>query len=250
MKYPMFCPIVFFGASFFLSGSFVDPVFAQLALYEVEDGLVRPDIYTISDLVRVKDLEAMKDDLTGTDPSVAKGYLVGDLSADDSLSEYSGRAVPGMSFYKINDTRYLVKIDRMTDDFVLVLNQRFHNAWSVRLLDNREPSFSSCDTARLSEIFSVRECRSDMRIDYWDTMGNFFRPTWMDAYHFRINDFNNAWLIPYEGQESFVISVDFDIQKNALLGHTISGLTVISCMSILLIPWIRKKISKKNESLS
>ncbi|MBU0569599.1 hypothetical protein KKB40_02350, partial [Patescibacteria group bacterium] len=103
----------------------------ELSLYELENDLVLPKIFTTSKLKGVKNIKKIFDVLNSDFfPLNKRSFITTDQKLDYQL-EYKNFASPKISYKTINPTLYEISVENAKDPFVLVLNNTFHPLWQL-----------------------------------------------------------------------------------------------------------------------
>lgn len=235
MKKNLLIPIII------LSALSAFPVQAQLDFFRVSEEMVRPLVYSVNEIKEVDDFNALAENVS-KEHSLFVGYI---LPSDNVVETKSGSfgVVPSIQFLQVNPTRYKIKITEIKNDFVLVLNQRFHRGWEVHRSDNVN---FPCPAEIQHNSFLVVECSDQVQFGFLQSISQVFSSP-EPFQHFRINGFSNAWYIPSTGQQELDIVIDFGVQKYFNIGVLLSILTTACGLIYLAFGWIKSKIESAQE---
>ncbi len=167
--------------------------FGKLDLYKISDKYFIPRIYISS----------------------APGFVNSDVES------------PGLTFKRVNPTKYLVKIDKAKRPFWLIFSESFNEKWKLYELKAQGSKIK----ARHITAFTPQ----DLKL-------LFQRP--VDATHRLVNGYANGWYIDPKDVslgEEFTLVLYFWPQNLFYLGLIISGTTLIGCICYL----IQRKSKRK-----
>ncbi|MBT7349463.1 hypothetical protein HN803_01590 [candidate division WWE3 bacterium] len=137
------------------------------------------------------------------------------------------RTIPKMEFFKINPTRYEVKISGATEPYFIVFSELFNPGWKLYLSDTSisEPR------PQIAEYFNediIERQHSDLFM-YKGLVQNWFRKPIADESHIETNGFGNTWFIePTDtgGLTDYVLTIEFWPQRLYYIGLTVSLITL------------------------
>ncbi len=209
---------------------FVPDAIAQLKLYQVNQSLLYPDIYAIQDIKTVPTFDAMKKSILAKD-NLIHGYLIGRDSKN--FQNYHLSTPPTIMYKKNNNSQYLISLNNLHGDIILVFNQRYNNAWALK---NTKKEPRCIDQKMQFSRFSVTECKtSSEKYNIFYNINSLFIPVYPKADHFLINGFSNAWYIHVPpNQSKLTLSLEFQVQNYFSLGLIISIVTFILCIGYLI----------------
>jgi hypothetical protein len=152
---------------------------------------------------------------------------------------------PGITFVKINPTKYLVKIENAKAPFWLVFNEIFHEEWELYLPDKVNggyPVFNESVTDYAK--FNVNEVKHALRVLPGDIKFIFKTP--LKVPHRLANGYANGWYIEPKDLglgKNFILEIYFRPQSLFYFGLAASGLMAAVWLGYLLLQ-ILKRIAK------
>ncbi len=220
----------FFIASLFLLFFAVTPAFAQLDFYRVPSQQIYPEVYIPQKILYVNSLDEMKKNLL-KNPNTPVAYVFNTQQPQADLRNYHLKALPSLTVRKINNSRYILTIDNMTGDIVLVFNQKYHAAWDIST-NNDDVKCGLPMT--VYKKFNVYVCNAlNMNYNIIDGLEGLAQKKQIKAEHFSVNDLSNAWLI-HSTSPHMDILMEFEIQNYFYIGFIVSFLATCFCIGYLI----------------
>lgn len=106
--------------------------FGKLAVYRLNEDLVKPRIYLASKVVKVGSIEeGLKKILSGEINIQDSVFLTIEIDKDSSL-DISAKT-PKLNFQKISNVHYVAEVKDGEDPFVLVFNNTFDKLWQAKI---------------------------------------------------------------------------------------------------------------------
>ncbi len=132
---------------------------------------------------------------------------------------------PELDFKRVNDTKYVVEVNNLSENRLLVFSDSYSPQWNA--------------------FVESTELKPTNNSGYKVSASN----------HFLINGSANGWMIDLtalpdnirNSGNSYRIIIEFAPQRSFYLGLLISGITLVGCISYLV--WARKKDRKKKKEL-
>ena len=121
----------------------------------------------------------------------------------------SGHSKTETSFYKVNPTRYVAKVNTDTP-FHLVFSETYHNNWKAYILEDGSTSNDTWyEWSALMTWLTERGRRTEI------------------TDHYLVNAYANGWYVPKTG--NYTIVLEYTPQRLFEIGAIISGITLLIC---------------------
>jgi len=214
---------------------------AQLDMYKVDDNLVYPKIYTPTRFVVIGDYDSLIKDL------IENLEYVNSYEIDDKNKSVYKKDVfvfdqlPNLSFKKITPEKYLLNINKNTENLHIILNESFHGAWEIKYLGS-----DNFDCSSFTEIsdFGVKECNEN-RLNFIEDI--YFSITAkkysVENRHYIANGLMNGFYLDYAQQGTYLLS--FRVQNCFYIGLIVSFIGFLLPFSYLIYFKIKLHNKKK-----
>lgn len=106
-----------------------------LVLYKVPEHLTTPKIYSPANIHLVN----LTRTSTYSDIIESDNFKVGDVFVDMNSALPDISVPSGVSYTKIDPTKYLISIKGITGPFLLQFTEQYHSNWTVRMIDTKKP---------------------------------------------------------------------------------------------------------------
>lgn len=220
----------FFIVSLFFLIFAVTPVFAQLDFYRVPSRQLYPEVYIPQKIVYVNSLDEMKKNLL-KNPNTPMAYIFTAQQPMTDLRGYNLKTIPRLTVRKVNNSRYILTLDNMMGDIVLVFNQKYHTAWDISAYNDS----ARCDMPMtVYKEFNVYVCNTlNMNYNIIEGLAGLVYKKPINTEHFSVNGLSNAWLI-HSASPHMDIVMEFEIQNYFYIGLIVSLLATSFCIGYLI----------------
>jgi len=161
--------------------------------------------------------------------------------------------LPGITFIKINPTKYRVKIEGAKEPYTLVFSESFHQGWKAYIsnqgvVSSNQGSVNS-NQQYGEEVASYFEggikegTHKNIFLDR-NTFETWRKKPISEEKHSLVNGYANSWYITPEdagGKQDYELIIEFAPQKLFYIGLFISILTLVGCLGYLIFAFFRKK---------
>ncbi|MFZ5366158.1 MAG: hypothetical protein ACOZBZ_02595 [Patescibacteria group bacterium] len=143
---------------------------------------------------------------------------------------------PKITFFKINPTKYRVKVERAKEPYTLVFSESFHKRWRAYIADRKNADTDYGQTVASYFDGEIKEgTHRNIFLDRhtFETWGK--KPIAEDR-HYLVNGYANSWYITPEdsgGKEDYELVVEFQPQKLFYVGLGFSLATLLVCLGYL-----------------
>ncbi|MCL4418660.1 MAG: YfhO family protein [Patescibacteria group bacterium] len=151
-------------------------------------------------------------------------------------------AVPKITFTKVNPTKYIIRIEKTRDPYLLIFSESFNSDWKLFLSSEKKPF-----QGKVSEYFNGDITETEHRnafLDFYtfETIGK--KPV-ADESHMLVNGYANSWYItPSDAQKksSYSLILEMTSQRLFYLSFFISSVAFVVCLV-----WLIMVLSKLKE---
>jgi len=159
----------------------------------------------------------------------------------------------GLSFQKINLTKYRINLKNITKKTHIRFHQSFNSQWKLYLVPN--PNDSWCRSSHYYEIMNVTECEITNKMIEVSDLGYILDKPIFDDVHSIVNDYSNGWIIDpgfvegnypsdyYKENQNGDLEIEmvlyFKPQSYFILGLIVSSIVFIGCSGYLV--WSSKR---------
>lgn len=151
-------------------------------------------------------------------------------------------STPNIEFFRVNPTKYKVKVTNATSEFPLVFSEKFNPGWKIYNTSALNPE----DANRLvlytyfdNSVVERSHSMSFLDASTFETM--FIKP--LEVPHLEVNGFANGWIIDpskIANSNSFELTIEFEPQKLYYIGAIISLLSGFIVSSIFIYTHLRR----------
>lgn len=158
--------------------------------------------------------------------------------------------LPKITFFKVNPTKYKVKIEEATTPYFLVFSETFHEGWKAYIKEfpiakQQAPlipnfQFPNSDGKVIVSYFDGQIQEGEHKNTFFDReiFANAFKKPILEENHLLVNAFANAWYIDQPG--SYEVTLEFIPQRIYFLGLWVSFISFVSALGYLGI-WLIKQ---------
>lgn len=157
------------------------------------------------------------------------------------------KSPPKINFSMINPTKYKVKVQGATEQYILVFSESFHKNWKVYLSDNAaDKSFEKADLNETKSYFDGEVIESKPQMNFFDssTLETWLRKPILQDSHYLVNGYANSWIInpkDVDKRENYELIIEFKGQRYLYLGIFVSGISLSGCFGYLIFKFSFKK---------
>ncbi|HUW22022.1 MAG TPA: hypothetical protein VMW41_05170 [Candidatus Bathyarchaeia archaeon] len=165
------------------------------------------------------------------------------------------KAIPKITFAKINPTKYRVKVEGAVNPYTLIFSESFHEGWKVYIDKTQNSKLKTQnDYGQVVASYFDGEIKEGTHKNIFFDRNTFetlrSKPI-SEERHLLVNGYANSWYITpadVDGRENYEIIVEFRPQRLFYIGLFISGMTLVACFGCLGYPfikdkWLRRKIN-------
>ena len=160
------------------------------------------------------------------------------LNTDDNFNNS-----PQMTFFKVNPTKYKVKIENASDPYNLVFSESFHPGWKAYIEEDiKEERYEDVVASYFDG--SIKETTHGSDFINKDIFENWFKKSIPEERHFLVNDYANSWYVTPEdsnNRKDYEIVIEFIPQRLFYLGLIFSTLTFIGSIAYLSLKYKKRK---------
>jgi hypothetical protein len=218
--------------------------FGKLDLYSINDSYLLPRIYATNQLIIVKDLSEMFNEVEAESFNLSKFFPVFIIQCNDcKLDHYKSNETysPVILFEEVNPSKYVIYVRNATKPFFLVLSESYNPQWKVYTGEQKIEIYKV--NSKLYSSVNVREVKCNQyTFALQDIAYLFSKPAINETYHFIANGYANSWYIDpkkydKDGDGCFTITLYFWPQSLFYLGLIVSGLALAVCTGYLAYDW-------------
>jgi hypothetical protein len=153
--------------------------------------------------------------------------------------------LPKITFFKVNPTKYKVKIEEATTPYFLVFSETFHKGWKAYIKEFPISNFQfpNSDGEVIVSYFDGQIQEGEHKNIFLDReiFANAFQKPIPEENHLLVNAFANAWYIDQPG--SYEVTLEFIPQRIYFLGLWVSFISFVFALGYLGI-WLIKQRKK------
>lgn len=161
------------------------------------------------------------------------------------------KAIPKITFVKINPTKYRVKVEGAKDPYSLIFSESFNKGWKLYINELTDSEINGLK--KYGEIVTsyfngeIKEGTPRMNFLEPDTFETWGKLSLSEEKHLLVNGYANSWYITPEDtgeKQDYEIIIEFTPQRIFFLSIIISGLTLIGCLGCIIFIYFKKKWNK------
>ncbi|MCL5113762.1 MAG: hypothetical protein M1372_01160 [Patescibacteria group bacterium] len=214
-------------------------------IYGISQNLYLPHIYTAEEII-FSDLNFNEAGYVNKkffgemkNKKIRSAYLDKKIS-----SEFKDRKldVPKVTFTKINPTKYIIKIEKAKDPYLLIFSESFNSKWKLFSSSTQEPFKRKVSTYFDGNVVEMEHQNSFFDFRTFETIG---KTPVADKSHIMVNGYANAWYITPSGaqkKDSYILILEMTSQRLFYLGLFLSSIAFIVCLV-----WLVMVLSKSKE---
>lgn len=105
--------------------------FGELIIYQLKKDLVRPRIYIANSVISVKSIEDGLTQIISNKIDNTKNVFITEEMSDITTAQF--KSPPLITFAKISNDHFFVRVKEGTEPFILVFNNTFDKSWELRI---------------------------------------------------------------------------------------------------------------------
>lgn len=140
--------------------------------------------------------------------------------------------LPKITFFKVNPTKYKVKVEEATTPYFLVFSETFHEGWKAWITEDTE-EFTEGTEKIIASYFDGQIQEGEHKNTFFDReiFANAFKKPISEENHLLVNAFANAWYIDQPG--SYEVTLEFTPQRIYFLGLWVSFISFVFALGYL-----------------